>query len=138
MSRVYDSALDISSLSGDSRFFNSENPVRADDGAMRWHVARHDRIRAHGGTAAYAHRAEHLRARADEHVILDYRHRAALLPGPDTVLPAYGHLVHQRHPAADSHAALDDDARRHGHQDRRANVAIDPATGKPADQRAQR
>src|SRR3954451_3490364 len=125
MSRVHDSALDISSLSGDSRFFNSENPVRADDGAMGWHVARHDRIRAHGGAAAYAHRAEHLRARADEHVILDHRHFAAVLPGPDTVLPAYGHLVHDRDPAADANAPFDDDAHRYRHQDRRADMAVD-------------
>ena len=99
MSGVHDSALFFSSSSGDSRCFNPENPVRADDRAMGWHVARHDRIRAHGGAAAYAHRAEHLRARANEHVILDYRHFSPVLPLPDRccsayVLPAYGHLVH--------------------------------------------
>src|SRR5215210_4689749 len=78
MSGVHDSSFFLSSSSGDSRLFNSENAVRSDDGAMRRHIARHDGIRAHGGIAAYAHRAEHFRARADEHVILDDRHCAAL------------------------------------------------------------
>src|SRR5438874_213217 len=78
MSRVHDSILLLLSGSGNSGLVQPEDAIGADDRAMRRHVARHHRIRAHGGTAANAHRAEHFRARADEHVILDHRHAAAI------------------------------------------------------------
>src|SRR5258708_3469789 len=136
MSRVHDRAILLPSSSGDSRFLYAENAVRADDGAMRGHVARHDRIRADGGTAANAHRAEHLCARADEDVIFNYCKIAALFPGHDGVLSAYGHLVHHRNPAAELHAALDHYPEGQRHQARRAEGALEPGVEQQAHQTA--
>src|SRR2546423_3939336 len=119
MSGVHDSIFLLPSGTGNSRLVKPEDAVGAHYRAVRRHIARHHRIRSDGGTAANAHRAEHFGARADEYVILDHRHAAAVHLQWSRVLPAYGDLVHHGHAPADRHAALDDDSKGHRHEDRR-------------------
>src|SRR3954466_945940 len=126
MSHVHDRMIFLPSSGGDSVLLDSEDAVRADDRAMRRHIARDHRVRSHGGTAADAHRAEHLRARTDEDVIFNHCKIAALFPRYDRVLSAYGDLMHYRNAAAEAHAALDHDAVGQGHEKRRADAALEP------------
>src|SRR5882762_1792887 len=121
MSRVHDSMLLLPSCGGDTRLVVAEDSVGPDHRAVRRHIARHDRIRPHGGTTADAHRTEHFSARADEDVIFNYCKISAVFPGHDRILPAYGHLVHYGHPAAELHPPLDYDAHRHREEERRAD-----------------
>src|SRR5436190_17398865 len=137
MSRVHDSVFFLPSPGGDTWLVGAEYAVRTHYRAVRRHISRDDRVRAHGGAAADAHRAEHFRARADEDVIFNHCKIAAVFPGNDRVLSAYGHLVHDRHATAELDAALDDDTRGHRHQQRRAQPTLESAaeqdTGEPAD-----
>src|SRR5436190_9816810 len=134
MSRVHDSVFFPPSSGGDSVVLDAEDAVRAYHRAMRRHVARYHRVRSHGGAAADAHRAEHLRARADEDVIFNHCKIAALFPRCDRVLSAYGDLMHDRNAAAEGDATLDDDAVGVGHEKRRAEAAVEPRVERHAHQ----
>src|SRR5437868_656142 len=139
MSRVHDSVFFPPSSGSDSVVLDAEDAVRADHRAMRRHVARYHRVRSHGGAAADAHRAEHLRARADEDVIFNHCKIAAVFPRNDGVLSAYGHLVHDRNATADAHAPRHDDATRKRHEEGRSDAAVEPRiqhyAGEAADKR---
>src|SRR3954470_21822305 len=126
MSHVHDRVFFLPSSGGDSVLLDSEDAVRADDRAMRRHIARYHRVRTHSGTAADAHRAEHLRARADEDVIFNHCKIAAVFPGRDRVLSAYGHLMHERTAPPNRAAALNHDAVGRRQEKGRADAAIEP------------